>query len=140
MLETNTHNKAFFATSLNHSFGLLFALFFVIISIYLSTQDAKVFTVYGLLTAGAVVGAVAIFSPKLLAPFSKAWMKFGDLMGKVISPLMLCVIFYCMLSPVALVTRLFGRDEMRLKRRDTLTYWIDRTPPGPAPDSFNNQF
>jgi len=76
----------------------------------------------------------------LLTPLNKAWMKLGDLLGKVISPIVLGIIFFVLLAPVALVTRLLGRDELRLKMSNSSSYWIDRTPPGPAGDSFKNQF
>ena len=61
-------------------------------------------------------------------------------MGKVVSPLVLGVIFFLLISPVALIGRLFGRDELRLKKANSNSYWIDRVPPGPAGDTFKNQF
>jgi hypothetical protein len=67
-------------------------------------------------------------------------MKLGELMGKVVSPLVLGVIFFVLLTPVGLIGRLLGRDELRLKRTNSESYWIDRVPPGPAGDSFKNQF
>jgi hypothetical protein len=125
---------------LNRSFGLLFASVFGLLSVYSANQNAELLTVYSLLSIGAGFGFVAFAAPKLLSPFSKAWMRLGDLMGKLISPLVLGAIFYMLITPVALVTRLFGRDEMRLKRTKINTYWIDRDPPGPAGVTFKNQF
>ena len=124
----------------NRNFGLLFAGVFALLSAYAAYQNAEAFKVYGWFVASVVVGLVAIAAPAFLTPLNKAWMKLGDLMGKVVSPLVLGVIFYVLISPVALVTRLFGRDELRLKRTHSNTCWIDRAPPGPAGDSFKNQF
>jgi hypothetical protein len=124
----------------NRNFGLLFAGVFALLSAYAAYQNAEAFKVYGWLIAGIVVGLVAIAAPWLLAPLNKAWMKLGELMGRVVSPLVLGVIFFVLITPVALVTRLFGRDELRLKKTDASSYWIDRAPPGPAGDSFKNQF
>ena len=124
----------------NRNFGLLFAGVFALLSAYAAYQNAEAFKVYGWLIAGIVVGLVAIAAPWLLAPLNKAWMKLGELMGRVVSPLVLGVIFFMLITPVALVTRLFGRDELRLKKADASSYWIDRAPPGPAGDSFKNQF
>ena len=124
----------------NRNFGLLFAGVFALLSAYAAYQNAEAFKVYGWLIAGIVVGLVAIAAPGLLAPLNKAWMKLGELMGRVVSPLVLGVIFFVLITPVALVTRLFGRDELRLKKADASSYWIDRAPPGPAGDSFKNQF
>lgn len=124
----------------NRNFGFLFAGIFVLLSVYAAFQGADAFIIFGLLIAGAAIGLVAVVAPGLLTNFNKAWMKLGELMGKVVSPLVLGVIFFLLITPTALITRLFGRDELRLKRTSAYTYWIDRTPPGPDGDSFKNQF
>lgn len=124
----------------NRNFGFLFAGVFAFLSAYGGYHGANATTVYGWLIAGVAIGLVAIVAPRLLTPFNKAWMKLGDLMGKVVSPLVLGIIFFVLITPVALITRLFGRDELRLKKTDASSYWIDRAPPGPAGDSFKNQF
>lgn len=124
----------------NRSFGFLFTGVFALISAYSAHKGADTFKVYGWLIAGVAVGVVAVTAPNLLTPFNKAWMKLGELMGKVVSPLVLGVIFFVLLTPVGLIGRLLGRDELRLKRTNSESYWIDRVPPGPAGDSFKNQF
>lgn len=124
----------------NRNFGFLFAGVFALLSAYAAYHSAELLKIYGWLVAGMVVGLVAVVAPSLLAPFNKAWIKLGDLMGKVVSPLVLGVIFFVLITPVALITRLFGRDELRLKKTDASSFWIDRAPPGPAGDSFKNQF
>ncbi len=93
----------------------------------------------------AVVGlcltaAFTVFAPQKLALLNKLWFQFGLLLGRIVSPLVLGVIFFGILTPVSLFTRLFGRDELRLKRSAGNSYWILRAPPGPAKDSFKNQF
>jgi hypothetical protein len=95
---------------------------------------------YGWLIAFAVAGMATIFVPKVLTPFDKAWMRLGEIMGTVVNPLVLGAIFFLLLTPFALVTRVFGRDELRLKKTNRITYWVDRVPPGPAAESFMNQF
>jgi len=124
----------------NRNFGFLFAGVFVLLSVYAAFQGADAFMIYGLLIAGATIGLVTVFAPDLLTNFNKAWVKLGEVMGKVVSPLVLGVIFFLLITPTALITRLFGRDELRLKRTSANTYWIDRKPPGPLGDSFKNQF
>ncbi len=124
----------------NRKFGLLFAGIFGFLSAYAAYHDVYILKVYALIGAGAFIGLAAVAVPRTLAPFNNAWMKLGELMGRVVSPLVLGVIFFILITPVALVTRLFGRDELRLKRTNGHSYWIDRTPPGPAGDSFKNQF
>ena len=83
---------------------------------------------------------MTLAAPRLLAPFNLAWFKLGLLMGKVVSPIVLGIIFFVLLTPVAVIGRLFGRDELRLKRKAVQSYWIERVPPGPDGDSFKNQF
>lgn len=124
----------------NRKFGFLFAGVFACLSAYGAYHGANAAGVYGWLIAGIVLGLVAVAAPNLLTPLNKAWMKLGELMGKVVSPLVLGIIFFLLITPVALVTRLFGRDELRLKKANMNSYWIDRVPPGPAGDSFKNQF
>jgi len=124
----------------NRNFGFLFGGIFALLSAYAGYLGADAFNVYGWLIAGATVALVAVAAPGLLTPFNKAWMKLGELMGKVVSPLVMVIIFFVLISPIALITRVFGRDELRLKRANTQSYWIDRTPSGPANDSFKNQF
>ncbi len=92
------------------------------------------------LAGSAVAGLVTAFLPSLLTPFNKAWFLLGQVLGKLVSPIVLGVIFFGVLTPVAFVLRVLGRDELRVKRQPVASYWIDRVPPGPAGDSFKNQF
>ena len=124
----------------NQSFGFLFAGIFALIAAYAAYRGAYGFKVYGWLIAGAMIGLITITAPNLLTPFNKSWMRLGYVMGLVVSPLVLGVIFFFLITPVALVTRLFGRDELRLKKTKLNSYWIERDPPGPAGDSFDKQF
>jgi hypothetical protein len=124
----------------NRDFGVLFAGLFALLSAYLAYHGADALSIYSWLVASVIVGLTAIIVPGMLTPFNKAWMKLGNLMGKVVSPFVLGTIFFLLISPTALLTRLFGRDELRLKRSNYNTYWIERTPPGPTGESFKNQF
>jgi Saxitoxin biosynthesis operon protein SxtJ len=90
--------------------------------------------------AGLVLTSLALFVPRCLALPNKAWFLLGRGLGKVFNPIVLGVIFFGILTPLAIVTRLFGRDELRLKRRMVNSHWIDATSLTPTPDSFRNQF
>jgi hypothetical protein len=124
----------------NRSFGFLFASIFAMLSAYAAYQGAGAFRVYGWLASCVLVVLVTLVAPGLLTSFNQAWMKLGNLLGKIVNPLVLGVIFFVIITPVALVTRILGRDELRLKKQTGQTYWIDRNPPGPVGDSFKNQF
>jgi hypothetical protein len=92
------------------------------------------------LVASGVCGLLSLIHPQFLAPLNKAWFYLGRGIGKIVSPVVLGVIFLGILTPVSLLTRLFGRDELRLKRRAINSYWIDRAAPIVTDQSFRNQF
>ena len=83
----------------------------------------------------------AFTKPSLLRPFNRAWMRFGALLHHVVSPLVLGAVYFLVFTPVALAMRLAGRDALHRRfvasRR---SYWIERTPPGPPPESLKDQF
>lgn len=91
--------------------------------------------------AASVFALVALGKPALLATLNRLWTKLGVVLGKVVSPIALAILLYVVLTPVAIVIRVTGRDPLRLKLdRDADSYWIVRNPPGPPPDSMGNQF
>jgi hypothetical protein len=77
----------------------------------------------------------------LLAGLNRWWIKLGVLLGKLVSPIALGVLFYGVFFPMGVVMRLAGKDPLRLKRdADAASYWVLRKPPGPPPNSMTNQF
>ena len=122
-------------------FGALFTVVFSLAGIYGHfVKGWSSGVVIALFAASLIVAVVSLVAPALLAPFNKAWFKLGLLLGKIVSPLVLGLIFFVLLTPVGVIGRLLGRDELRLKKAPVTSWWIDRSPPGPAPDSFKNQF
>ena len=83
---------------------------------------------------------LAILAPAALHTLNRVWFKLGLLLGKIVSPVVLGVIFFLVIAPLGVAMRLFGRDELKLKARNDATYWKTRLPPGPRADSFANQF
>lgn len=133
-----TPTKTSFSSDTRFGWFLTFVLGVVAIYFHFKFADEGFAT--GLGAAAIVTVLLTLFNPKLLSPFNKAWMLLGDLLGRVISPLVLGVIFFLIITPTALIGRIFGRDELRLKRKAQSSYWIDRKSPSPKGDSFNNQF
>ena len=121
-------------------FGSLFTLVFAALGVWGHYKGWNPSASNAWFAAATVVALVTLAAPRLLAPFNLAWFKLGLLMGKVVSPIVLGIIFFIILTPVAFIGRLLGRDELRLKRKPVQSYWIDRVPPGPEGDSFKNQF
>ena len=79
--------------------------------------------------------------PAALAPLNRVWTRFGLLLHRIVSPVVLGVMFFVVVTPTGLLMRALGKDPLRLRLTVTQrSYWIDRQPPGPAPDTLNNQF
>ena len=124
------------------SFGLLFGAVFALLAAYgWFFKGWSLMIVLSLVVAALAFVLLGFVAPKVLKPLNWLWFQLGQLLGKIVSPVVLGAIFFLLLTPVSLVTRLFGRDELRLKRKASQTsYWLDRAPPGPEPESFKNQF
>lgn len=82
-----------------------------------------------------------LFRPQLLAPLNILWFRLGLLLHRIMTPLVMGVLFFLVVTPTALVMRRLGHDPLRLKRPPTAdSYWVSRTPPGPDADSMTRQF
>lgn len=125
----------------NRSFGALFTLVAIGMGFYGQYKGWHGSTAIALFAFGFLFLLATIFLPSVLAPFNKAWFRLGQLLGKIFNPLMLGILFFLLVTPIAVIGRKFGRDELNLKKRQNLhSHWIDRVPPGPEPDSFKRQF
>mgnify|MGYP003989832241 FL=1 len=124
----------------NRKFGIFFTSIFIGISFYFFWKN-----IIGLGTISFVIAAlfaiVTIIKDKLLFPLNKLWMRFGFLLGSIISPIFLGIFFYVIFTPLGILLRYFGRDELRLKLSEKESYWrlrndnIDNNN-----ESFKNQF
>lgn len=125
--------------SSDRSFGMVFAAVFAVIGVLPLAFGGGV-RLWSL-AVGAVFLLVALAVPSILAPLNRLWLRFGLLLHRIVSPLILGVMFFLVITPMGLVMRAFGKDLLRLKfDKAARSYWIDRTPPGPAPESLKDQF
>jgi hypothetical protein len=124
----------------NRKFGGLFTAIFAIAAAYFYFFAASGRVALVLAALAALFAVATIAAPSLLAPLNRLWFQLGLLLGKIVSPLVLGSIFFLLITPVSLISRLFGRDELKMKKRTVSSYWVEREPPGPAPESFRNQF
>ena len=111
--------------SSNRSFGILFFLVFLIISLW-PLKNGNNLNFY-FLTASIIFLILGVLNSKLLSPFNKAWIKFGEILGLIIAPIVMGMVYFVILTPVSLIVRLFGKDLLGLKflkRKET--YWIKR--------------
>jgi len=121
--------------STNRSFGIVFFLFFFIISIFPLFKDediriwavivAIIFLILGLLNSSAI------------SPLNKIWFKFGILLGNFISPIVMGLIFFTVVTPTALIMRALGKDLLNLKNNNKKSYWIEKSP---VKSKMKNQF
>ena len=89
----------------------------------------------------AVFLLAALVIPKTLAALNRAWMRFGLLLHKIVNPVIMGLVFFLTVTPTALIMRALGKDPLRRRLdKEATTYWIDRDPPGPDPDSMPRQF
>jgi hypothetical protein len=106
------------------SFGILFGFIFLIISFWplLSSNNIRLWA----LIIGFIFFIIAFLNPIILGPLSKIWIKFGEILGKIIAPAVMALVYFFILTPVSLVVRAFGKDLLRLKFSKKMTYWIKR--------------
>ena len=125
--------------SSDRSFGMVFALVFLAVGIWMvlgSHPEGWLF-----LAGSVILFVVTLARPSILSPLNRAWFKFGLLLGQVVNPLILGVVFFLVITPIAVIRRLLGKDSLRLKSKPSLeSYWIDRNPLGPKPGSMTRQF
>jgi hypothetical protein len=121
------------------SFGVVFAVVFVVVGLW-PLIDGGAVRIWALVI-GALFVTAAMVAPGVLRPFNRLWFLFGMALHKVVSPLALGILFYLTVTPMALLMRLAGKDPLRLKfDRQAKSYWIERHPAGPAPESMRYQF
>jgi hypothetical protein len=123
----------------NRTFGLVFAGGFAFLAIWPLIRHGEGVRWWELAVAAALLG-VALRADHLLGPLNKLWFRFGLLLHSIVSPLVMGGLFFCAVTPVALMLKLTGKDLLRLRRNDAESYWIEREPPGPAKDSMGQQF
>lgn len=129
--------EEFVQTSSERSFGLVFAVVFAVVGLF-NLHGAGSYWPYWL-GAAALFVLLALAAPRVLAPLNRLWAKFGLLLHRIISPLILAILFYGCITPIGYLMRLTGKDPLRLRfEGEQRSYWIVRN----AHDipSFNNQF
>jgi len=125
--------------SSNRSFGIVFATVFAVIGL-LPLYSGSSVRLWSLFASTAFL-LFGLFLPSVLAPLNRAWSWFGLQLHRIVSPIILGVMFFLVVTPIGLAMRAFGKNPLHLKfERQSSSYWIDRAPPGPSPDSFRDQF
>ena len=119
----------------NKSFGIVFSIFFFIIASYplLSHNEIRLWS----LIISIIFLVLGLLNSKLLTPLNKVWFKFGLLLSKFISPVIMGIIFFLVVTPTGLIMRLFKKDLLNLKYNKNSTYWVEKKEPK---SKMKNQF
>ena len=121
--------------SSNRSFGVVFFVVFLLIALYPLINNGEV-RLWSLITS-IVFLVLGLLNSKFLNPFNKLWFKFGIILGKIISPLIMGIIFFLVVTPTGLIMRLLRKDILSLKYNQNKSYWIEKN--GPK-SKMKNQF
>ena len=121
--------------SSNRSFGIVFFLVFLIIALYPLTYSEEIRNWSAIISL--IFLLLGLFNSKILTPLNKLWFKFGIFLGKIISPIIMGIIFFLVVTPIGLLMRLLGKDLINLKYNNNKSYWIEKK--GPK-SKMKNQF
>ena len=121
--------------SSNRSFGIVFFVVFLLIALYPLTYEGEI-RIWSLIIS-IIFLILGLLNSKILAPLNKIWFKFGILLGKIVSPLIMGIIFFLVVTPIGFIMRLLGKDLLNLKYNKNKSYWIEKK--GPK-SKMKNQF
>ena len=121
--------------SSNRSFGIVFFVVFLLIALYplINSGEIRIWSVL----ISIIFLILGLLNSKILAPLNKLWFKLGIFLGKIISPIIMGIIFFLVVTPIGLLMRLLGKDLINLKYNNNKSYWIEKK--GPK-SKMKNQF
>ena len=125
--------------SSEYKFGLFFSLVFYVLGWYFFSDQTTILS-YVLYVVATTLLLVTILNAKLLTTLNKLWMRFGILLGMIVGPIVFGFIFFGLFTPIALLMKLFRRDELRLKLKTRNSYWKSKHIINSHPNSFEHQF
>ena len=109
----------------NKSFGIVVFIFFLIVSIFPLFKDENI-RIWSLIIA-IIFLILGLFNSKILTPFNKIWFKFGIFLGSVVSPIVMGIVFFTIVTPTSLIMKVLGKNLLNLKKNNKETYWIERS-------------
>ena len=120
--------------SSNKSFGIVFFLVFIIVGVYPLVSNEE-FRLWALIT-GLIFLILGLINSSILTPLNMLWFKFGLLLGRIVSPVIMALVFFCVVTPTGLIMKLFNKDLLKLKKKNKESYWIERK----SKSEMKNQF
>ena len=127
-------NKKVWMSS-NRSFGLVFFSFFLIVGLWpiFQYEDIRIWSII----AAFIFLILGILDSKYLTPLNRFWMKFGLFLGKIISPIVMGIVFFLVVTPIGIIMKIFRKDILNLRKNTKSTYWIKKVE---QKSSMKNQF
>ena len=110
--------------SSNKSFGIVFFIVLLLLALWPLTKGENIN--FWFLFFSTIFLILGIMNSKLLTPLNKVWAKFGEILGKIVSPIILAVVFFGIVTPIGLLLRLFRKDVLNLKLNNKSSYWLKR--------------
>ena len=122
--------------SSNKSFGLVFFVIFIIIALWPLLNDGNI-RIWSIIVS-IIFLILGLLNSKILTPFNKLWMKLGVLLGTIVSPIVMGVVYFGIITPIGLIMKLFGKDVLNLKLdKNKKTYWtLKKKIPSKMKDQF----
>ena len=106
----------------NKSFGVVFSIVFLIISLFPLLNDNSI-RIWSIILS-LIFLILGLLNSNILAPLNRIWFKFGIILGGIVSPIIMGLVFFLVVTPTSLILRLFKKDTLNLKKSDSVTYWI----------------
>ena len=119
----------------NKSFGIVFFIVFLLIATYPLINNGEL-RIWSLILSLAFL-ILGLLNSKILYPLNKIWFKFGLLLGRIVSPLVMVIIFFLVVTPIGLLMRILNKDLLNLKFNKSKSYWIEKNEPK---SKMKNQF
>ena len=121
--------------STNRNFGIVFSIFFLVVALWplLNSNEIR----YWSLIISLIFLILGLINSKILTPLNKLWTKFGYFLGSIISPIVMGIVYFAVVTPTGLIMKLLGKDLLLLKKNNNQTYWIKKEN---IKSSMKNQF
>ena len=126
------NNKIKFSS--NKCFGIFFFIFFLAVALYplLNNEEYRLWA----LIISLIFLILGLINSSILTPLNLLWFKFGMLLGRIVSPIVMALVFFIVVTPTGLIMKLFKKDLLQLKKKDKKSYWIEKK----SKSKMSNQF
>ena len=108
----------------NKSFGIVFCIFFLLVALYplINSEDYRIWAI----VVSLIFLILGLFNSSILTPLNLLWLKIGMLLGKFISPIVMSLVFFLVVTPTGIIMRLLNKDLLNLKKKNKKSYWIEK--------------